>query len=148
VILFHDTAMHQQSFGVWKLWEEIAGRYPCFNFEHSAGLGVLGVGQNISAPLRDFFEGVSGDDSAKLEEAEIVRMYFSHLGSYVQRMQIVISIVWQMHRQQTLINEWKQRAGLPVDPTSNDIQAASNYAARYAMNLTQEVQMVLARQRA
>lgn len=40
-ILLHDTAARHADFGVWKLWEEIAGCYPSLSFAQSWGLGVI-----------------------------------------------------------------------------------------------------------
>ncbi|WP_084442220.1 class I SAM-dependent methyltransferase, partial [Termitidicoccus mucosus] len=42
IILFHDIAVRNDDFGVWRLWEEITKRYDeCFSFSHCFGLGVL-----------------------------------------------------------------------------------------------------------
>jgi hypothetical protein len=51
VVLFHDTEVRRGDFGVWRLWQEISERYPHFNFERSAGLGVLAVGRYAPASL-------------------------------------------------------------------------------------------------
>ena len=53
VILFHDIAVRDRDFGVWRLWQEITPRFPNFRFEHSAGLGVLAVGSNVPQALLD-----------------------------------------------------------------------------------------------
>jgi hypothetical protein len=56
VILFHDTTTRLEDYGVWKFWEEIASKYPSFNFTHYYGLGVLAVGKNYPSELNTFFE--------------------------------------------------------------------------------------------
>lgn len=60
VVLFHDTEVHRDDFGVFVLWDELVQRYRGFNFGHSNGLGVLLVGAQVPAPLLE----VAADNDA------------------------------------------------------------------------------------
>ncbi|HEY8289745.1 MAG TPA: class I SAM-dependent methyltransferase, partial [Acetobacteraceae bacterium] len=51
VVLFHDTNERSDDFGVWRLWQELCGRYPNFSFLHGHGLGVLAVGMRAPEPV-------------------------------------------------------------------------------------------------
>jgi hypothetical protein len=67
VVLLHDIAERGRGFGVWRLWSEISARYPSFAFEHGHGLGVVGVGNAVPAPVRDFLH-LSDPDAARLRK--------------------------------------------------------------------------------
>ena len=54
VVILHDIVEHQEGFGVWRFWETVKTRYPSFAFEHSHGLGVLGVGPDLPRTMQAF----------------------------------------------------------------------------------------------
>jgi predicted O-methyltransferase YrrM len=76
VVLFHDTAVRKDDFGVYQFWDEITLRYPGFSFEHSHGLGVLFVGAEASAS-----SSFLGLDITSPEETALLRSFFSALGA-------------------------------------------------------------------
>ena len=44
VVLFHDVAVREHGFGVWRFWEQVRVQHPSFEFAHGHGLGLLAVG--------------------------------------------------------------------------------------------------------
>jgi GT2 family glycosyltransferase/glycosyltransferase involved in cell wall biosynthesis len=75
VILFHDTNVRENNFGVFRLWGEIASGRLHFDFLHGYGLGVLGLGHNYSNALRFFFD--ASEDNGLISS---VREIFASLG--------------------------------------------------------------------
>ncbi len=62
VMVFHDTFIKDQDFGVWKLWEEISQKYPSFEFVHGCGLGVAAIGKKVN---KDFIEFLREANSSR-----------------------------------------------------------------------------------
>lgn len=56
IVLFHDTEVRRDDFGVHRLWAELSERYGGFSFLHGFGLGVLPVGPEAAASLPDLFQ--------------------------------------------------------------------------------------------
>lgn len=79
VVIFHDTNERQTNFGVWRLWEELSARFPAFEFHHSHGLGVLGVGRNLPNAVQALF-----DASRKSNVSEYVRQIFAQRGTVLR----------------------------------------------------------------
>lgn len=75
VILFHDTNVRRDDFGVHRLFAELAPDYPHFEFLHSHGLGLIAHGSQVPAPVRHLCEQSEGTTCAAVRER------FSHAGA-------------------------------------------------------------------
>jgi Methyltransferase domain len=72
VVLFHDTEVHENDFGVWKLFEELKEKHTTFEFRHGNGLGIL-VPNKLPRALKNLFTASAGE----------TRRIFESLGSSV-----------------------------------------------------------------
>ena len=56
VVLFHDTNVRIGDFGVWRFFAELRKGLPSFEFLHGNGLGVVAVGPDAPAAVRNLCE--------------------------------------------------------------------------------------------
>lgn len=78
VVLLHDTQVLERGFGVHRFWAELTARFPCFEFLHGYGLGVVGVGNRLPAAVRGLF----GLDAAGIEA---LRTAYRRLGEAIDQ---------------------------------------------------------------
>ncbi len=78
VVLMHDINVRERDFGAWRVWQQIRGKYPTFEFLHGHGLGVVAVGANLTAELQWLV-------SNRLESTQVadVRAFFARAGKAV-----------------------------------------------------------------
>lgn len=78
VVLFHDTSVRTEDFGVWRLWQEISAEYRNISFTHSNGLGIIFLGTQP--------ESIETLISVRGEKNKLHRilLYFQRLGEVCQ----------------------------------------------------------------
>lgn len=74
VILFHDTNVRENDFGVWRLCEELKKKFSILEFKYGHGLGVVAVGRKTQGELLSFLK-VNEQDKL------IISKFFYHMGS-------------------------------------------------------------------
>lgn len=83
VVLLHDTTLHRDDFGVFRLWDELASRYPAFQFPYGFGLGVVAVGRQVPPELLRL--------ATDAEYAAQITDYFSRLGDRVAALEPTVA---------------------------------------------------------
>ncbi len=79
VVLVHDTFVYSHSFGVHRFWQELSAEFPTFEFQHGHGLGVVGVGRDLPADIRELFS-LNQDP----KRAALMRDFYARLGDTVK----------------------------------------------------------------
>lgn len=121
IVLFHDTNVRGNDFGVFRLYEELAAQYPSFCFTHGYGLGVIGVGSNPDPAINQFFQCVKDD-----EVKQNIRQVFFRLGSYCTRMLQIEGLAAELGHARQSINE-KDRE---ISSVSSQFDHLSNQIAQ------------------
>jgi hypothetical protein len=107
VVLFHDTNVRNDpSFGVWRLWEEVAARYMSFEFPHAHGLGVAAVGAMPTTATLAFLRYAQADP-------DLTRVVFFELGRRIGSMQLRHKMANRLLRHWHVIARWRQQTGQP-----------------------------------
>lgn len=79
VVMFHDTREFRPTFGVHRLWSELATTAPSFEFHHGHGLGVLAIGADVPTTVLDFLAEANRDPDG-------VRETYHRLGMEVDKL--------------------------------------------------------------
>ena len=80
IVLFHDTEVRRDDFGVWRFWAEISQKYPSLSFSHSHGLGVLFVGAKSLDSLL-----AQGVDPRDAQAGLLLKRFFRGVGAAQER---------------------------------------------------------------
>jgi len=121
IVLFHDTNVFQDGFGVCDFWQEIKARYPTFEFLNSNGLGVAYTG---SLPVETLGPAAASLFSSSIDTGAVssIRCYFSRLGEgHIQTVRLeetqsrAEDIASQLHSAQQILTEIKKDRAAILD---------------------------------
>jgi O-antigen biosynthesis protein len=124
LLLMHDINVRENDFGVWRVWSEVAERFPSFSFMHSNGLGVAWLGTEPMPPPIAWLMNLAGKEGCG--PAIAVREYFARLGSGL------VGQLWADWRESRIIEQ--QQMVLRADAE------VEKQAARFAEDLLRREQ--------
>jgi hypothetical protein len=128
VVLFHDVAVREGTFGVHTFFDEVAALYPHFLFPHSNGLGVLAVGPDIDPAIAALVEAGRNADSR-----DAVRGYFARLGADFLRQVEARNLASQV-----ALRELAEQASLRQSIAERDQRLSAELAHRDDLELNVE----------
>ena len=129
VVLIHNINGHDDDSGAWRLWSELKTRFPSFEFLHSGGLGVLGVGMEVPVPLQSLLTLRDGD-------VDIIRATYGRLGDAVkgafeleQTKGDLVDAVTEQRRLRASFVEQKRQHAAEIATQEKALQELSRIAA-------------------
>lgn len=135
VIVFHDTAVREGDFGVWRLWQEITPGKANFEFLHGSGLGVLAVGSNVPPAVLQFLEYATAHPGA-------VRGLFKRVGERWDMQRLLGGVLSRLHEQEPALSPFRQGAARSMWPT---VQATYRDPIGFVETRVDDVQALLTR---
>jgi hypothetical protein len=133
IVLFHDTQDRTGDFGVYKLWAELAAKYPHFEFTHGPGLGILAVGAEVPSRVEPLL-------NADPAEADAIRSHYARLGQQISLRRFLTQVMRTVFKAQSVINDWKQTTGQAVPNHAQDIRVAMNQSLSFTQNLVADIE--------
>ncbi|MEO6155417.1 MAG: class I SAM-dependent methyltransferase [Thermomonas sp.] len=135
VVLFHDITETGRGFGVWRLWAEIRGKYPTFQFQHAHGLGIALVGAR--PPI-----AVSRLASLEADAVDDIRLEFEALGHAIEQQALACQLALQLAGVQEGLDEYRGHAEALEQERKSLVAAAAemsraNHALEDSLRLTQ-----------
>ncbi|HVS71013.1 MAG TPA: class I SAM-dependent methyltransferase [Phycisphaerae bacterium] len=107
VILFHDTAIKDRGFGVFRLWDQLAASgKPSFNVPYGCGLGILAAGKNVPQPFLDFLADLNAHPTQILP-------LFHALGQRNEALRDLHNATAALHNIQAIVNQWRSLTAQP-----------------------------------
>lgn len=103
VVIFHDTNVRENHFGVFSFWRELRENHPHFEFLHDHGLGILGVGASLPDQLSSLFE-LYQDSKTTVT----IREGYSRLGSSIRNQFLITQQNERLHELETHLRNHKE----------------------------------------
>jgi hypothetical protein len=135
VVLFHDTQVREKDYGVWKLWEELAGQFPSLEFRHGFGLGVLAIGPEVPPALARFLAIANA-------QREQVLGYFEFLGISVEILRQWRVLVGNTCNIQAMLNEHRRLTSQPTSQPA-DLSKAFEMSFQFAQLTFEDVRSLV-----